>query len=501
MENNIFGNDNNENDDNESHSFDNLNNDDNSNLETNGMNGQHNFNDNGMDKGVDYADNSITHKDGTENIQNKNVFFNNHSQDVNQYTYLNDRGNMEEKYKFDFNRYENSSYHNDMSNIVTMDDKKVKNSYKKVIIVIVVAVLLFTSLFIFYDTVMKDKKPYGNDNTVNNNGLVIKDAPKNNKETSVNGTLDGTAIAEKAKPSIVGVVTYSSTNTIEPSGIGSGIIMSRDGYIITNAHVIDKSSGIKIVLSNGKEYEATMIGIDIKTDLALVKIDVDDLTPAEFGDSNKLKDGEDVMAIGNPSGLELSGSITKGIVSGVNRKITSYGGLLINAIQTDAAINPGNSGGALVNSYGQVIGINTAKIAQQNVEGIGFAIPINDAKPIIDNLMEFGYVKDRVRLGITFVILDEISSKMSNLPIGAYIKAIDERSDMYKKGVRPGDVLLEFNGVPINRDSDLANALLKYKPGQKVRIKIYRKETPIQGKNMDLTITLQEDSPKIFGAN
>lgn len=479
MENNIFDNMNGDNQNDELDTSPNNNNLDNDNVVDNNSSSQFN-----------------------NNYNMGNIFFNNQndvSDNVNRHTYLNDRGNMEEKHKFDFNRYNDIAYQSNLIDGNSINKtQSIKSSHKKIVTIIILIILVFAGLFVASNLFL-NKDSVNKNNNIDNNGLVIKDTPQTNNNVETSGILSGTAVAEKVKPSIVGVVTYSNKNTFEAAGIGSGIIMSDDGYIITNAHVIDKSNGIKIVLSNGDEHEASIIGMDVKTDLAVVKIDANNLTPAEFGDSSKLKEGQDVMAIGNPSGLELSGSITKGIVSGVDRKITSYGGLLINAIQTDAAINPGNSGGALVNEYGQVIGINTAKIAQNDVEGIGFAIPINDAKPIIDNLIQYGYVKDRVRLGITFVMLDEITSKMNNLPIGAYIKAIDERSDMYKKGIRPGDVLLEFNGTPINNEGSLASELLKYKPGQQVRIKIYRKETPTQGKNMDLTITLQEDSPQIFG--
>ena len=201
------------------------------------------------------------------------------------------------------------------------------------------------------------------------------------------------------RPSIVGITVYTQKSSISPSGWASGIIMSEDGYILTNAHVVSNAAAVSVELDNGESYVADVIGYDTKTDLAVMKIDAEGLTPAEFGNSDELRVGERVVVIGNPGGRELSGSAAQGIVSGVNRSLsadsysTSY-------IQTDAAINPGNSGGALANAYGQVVGISSARLASYDYENICFAIPINTAKPIVEQIKATGSFT-RAYLGIT----------------------------------------------------------------------------------------------------
>ena len=206
-------------------------------------------------------------------------------------------------------------------------------------------------------------------------------------------------IAKKAGPAVVGVVSKITTTTYfglsqEQEGGGSGIIINSDGYIITNQHVINGATTVKVVLNNGKEYDAKLIGQDRKTDLAVIKIEETNLPTAELGQSSALEVGELAVAIGNPMGLEFAGSVTAGVISALNRTMT-VDGRQYTLIQTDAAINPGNSGGALVNKYGQVIGINTVKIGASGYEGMGFAIPIDIAMPIINELLESGYVKGR----------------------------------------------------------------------------------------------------------
>jgi serine protease Do len=280
----------------------------------------------------------------------------------------------------------------------------------------------------------------------------------------------------------------------ESTGQGSGIIMSKDGYIITNAHVVEGADGIKVVLDNSEEYEATLVGKDTKTDLAVIKIKANNLTAANFGDSSQMEVGETVIAIGNPSGLDLAGSVTQGIVSAVDRLVKGSSGYSMKCIQTDAAINPGNSGGALVNQYGQVIGINSAKIAATEYEGIGFSIPMNEAKPIIDNLIKYGYIKDRARLGISFQMIDEVYAKIKDVPTGLYIKEIDQTTDTYKKGVRVGDIVTKIDGKKIT-DADAVSELLKTKkPGQTVKLTVYR--LSLTGGNpstFDVTVALGED--------
>ena len=224
--------------------------------------------------------------------------------------------------------------------------------------------------------------------------LQTNSKPSDNT-VSNDGTLTTAQINEKVAPSVVGIVQYQS-NYFEPTGEGSGIILSEDGYIATNAHVIEDADTLEVVLSDGTTYKGTVVGYDSKTDLAVVKIDATGLTPAELGVSSELKVGEKAIAIGNPGGLTYAGSVSEGIISGLNRSLrASTDGYTMNFIQTDAAINPGNSGGALVNEFGQVVGINSQKISGDGYEGIGFAIPIDEALPILEDLMSYGRVTGR----------------------------------------------------------------------------------------------------------
>jgi len=304
------------------------------------------------------------------------------------------------------------------------------------------------------------------------------------------------AIAEKVSPSIVGIqvtVKYRILNPffdISQDGIGegSGIIIREDGYILTNNHVIENAlegssnrlaegSKIEVVLPNDldKKYPAEIVGRDAKTDIAVLKINATNLPVAELGDSDKVKPGELAVAIGNPGGLDYMGSVTAGIISGINRSIVMDNGQKLELIQTDAAINPGNSGGALVNSQGQVIGVNTVKIAATGYEGLGFAIPINKANEIATSLIEHKYVKGRPYLGV-FIdqTFDEEAAKRADVPAGLLVDSVMPFSAAYKAGIQRGDIILEFNGTKVTTFSELEEEKNKYKPGDTVEIKVYR---------------------------
>lgn len=339
----------------------------------------------------------------------------------------------------------------------------------------------------------------------NNAQLILHNKPASSKplaEPSATGELSAVEIAEKVRPSIVGIVTYAPTNgfgssgnsalPFQASGLGSGIIMSEDGYIITNAHVIEGAYGVKVILDNEDEYEAEIVGSDSKTDLAVIKINASNLTYAEFGDSSELKQGETVYVFGNPYGLSLANSMTKGIVSAINRQLKgdSY---TINSIQTDAAINPGNSGGALVNEFGQVVGINSAKIAETDYEGIGFAIPISEAKPIIDELIQYGYVTGRVKLGVQVVPIDETLAKYNNIPTGIMLVGIDEDSSFVGSNVAVGDVIVEVNGTAVADTEVLAGLLKEFDPGDQVKVRLYRRQQNGIEKYFEVTVPLVED--------
>jgi len=297
------------------------------------------------------------------------------------------------------------------------------------------------------------------------------------------------AIAEKVGPSIVGIkVTYNLTSfdffgdtQSEAKGEGSGIIVRKDGYILTNYHVIEnayeskKQTGkVDVYLPNNKKpISAKIIGGDQRTDLAVIKIDQDNLPEAELGRSSKVKAGELAVAIGNPLGMEFAGSVTAGVISAVNRSIEVEGRKL-NLIQTDAAINPGNSGGALVNSKGQVIGVNTIKMASTGVEGLGFAIPIDEVKPIMEQLIKHQYVKGRPQIGINGRTIDEDLSDYYHIPIGVYILQVTPFSGAEKAGIQVGDVIIEIQGKSIKTIEELNDLKKSYKVGDVLKVIIIR---------------------------
>lgn len=283
-----------------------------------------------------------------------------------------------------------------------------------------------------------------------------------------------TRIFEKVDPSVVSINVYTGTS-VSPASSGTGIVMSEDGYIITNAHVVDGGTSVNVVFNDGTQMRGTIVGSDAETDIAVVKVSANGLTAAEFGDSDDLKIGERAIAIGNAGGL--ASTCTEGIISGLKRDLNSSARSL-RLIQTSAAINPGNSGGPLVNRYGQVIGITSAKIASVDYEGIGFAIPITDALPIIQSLIENGYVTGRAVLGVQVIELNDSNGPINGLPNhGVYIASITVGSDLANKGVRERDVIVEANGVKINKSNDLLTELEKFKPGEKMDLVIYRPET------------------------
>lgn len=315
-------------------------------------------------------------------------------------------------------------------------------------------------------------------------------------------------VAKKILPSIVGIkIEYTVTSpfsyfggggTSTATASGSGIIISEDGYIVTNNHVVDTSSSssysyynvseatsVKVKLYNDDTvYDAKIIGKDAKTDLAVLKIDAQNLQPAEFANSNEIEIGEFVMAVGNPLGLE--NSITDGIVSAINREVSSSDGTVYTCIQTNAAINSGNSGGALVNSEGKVIGINTLKLSGSDVEGIGFAIPINSTLDIIDELIDHNKVL-RPYIGISTQDLDEATARRNNLVVGIYIKAIEDFSAAEKAGLKAGDVIVKANGKSISTFDELESAKNALKIGDELTLTVYR-----NGSEIDVTVVLQE---------
>ena len=334
-----------------------------------------------------------------------------------------------------------------------------------------------------------------------------EDEEQQEKQLDLNGVLTSEQIATKVMPSIVGVVVYTEESALQNQAYseGSGIIMSEDGYIITNAHVVmqeDESSGaistkpvdkIEIYLNNEDYCQARLIGVDTRTDLAVVKIEKKNLVAAEFGDSISLKVGELAVAIGNPTGRTLSSSFTQGVISGTDRTIAiGSSGYTMGCIQTDAAINPGNSGGALVNKYGQVVGINSSKIAATEFEGIGFAIPIHEAKPVLESLIHNGYVAGRVRIGITFQSIPQAMAELRGTPAGLRVVQVDQATDAYQKGVQPGDIITKLDGKDVITIKEISEVLNQKEPGDSVKLTIYRAKNG-KTKTFEIEVVLQED--------
>ena len=293
--------------------------------------------------------------------------------------------------------------------------------------------------------------------------------------------------------SVIDSVVSISSMTSSGTSSGTGIIMSPDGYVITNHHVITGALVISVLTNDNQEYEAALVGSDEMSDLAVLKIDARGLQAAEFGDSSKLRVGDSVVAIGDPLGVQLRGTMTNGIISAINRDLT-VGDRTMTLIQTNAALNNGNSGGPLINCYGQVIGINTVKMssyytATASVEGLGFAIPISVAKPIIDELIENGYVAGRPAIGISGDSLPSYYRTYYRLPDGVYVTSVNEGSDAKAKGIREGDIVTAINGERISSIDELNTVKNQYAAGDEVTLTVYR-----SGTYYEVTVTLVDQA-------
>ncbi|MDD6024931.1 MAG: trypsin-like peptidase domain-containing protein [Oscillospiraceae bacterium] len=291
-------------------------------------------------------------------------------------------------------------------------------------------------------------------------------------------------IYKRTIPSVVSILATTSNGTAS----GTGIILSADGYIVTNYHVVTTAEAVNVILSDGREYRATRVGGDETSDLMVLKIDETGLTPATFGDSESTQVGETVVAIGDPLGIELRGTMTRGIICGIHRDVV-VGDRTMTLMQTDAALNSGNSGGPLVNMKGQVIGINALKLTSgyTAVEGIGFAIPISDAKPIVDELMEKGFVSGRPAIGITVETLDSKVVLYYRLPGRLCIASVDSSSDAYKQGVEQGDVIIAINGHAVSSTDEFNTIKNDYAAGDTVTLTLYR-----DGEQFDVDVKLMD---------
>ena len=315
--------------------------------------------------------------------------------------------------------------------------------------------------------------------------ILLNPSPTSVPNPSQEAGLSLQDIYEKSIGSVVSIACSG-----EVSSTGTGVVLTESGYVITNCHVVEGARNITVILNDLRQFEATLVGADSVSDLAVLHIGAEGLTPAEFGDSTVLRVGDSVVAIGDPLGIELRGTMTNGIVSAINRDVTT-GGRTLTLIQTNAALNSGNSGGPLINCYGQVIGINTMKIgdfaASEGVEGLGFAIPSSTVKEIADQLISQGYVSGRPSLGITGESVSSFYQLYYRLPSGLYISRIDPECDAARKGVKEGDILISVGDARITTPDELTAALAGCEVGDTVRIIIFR-----SGKQYSADITLHE---------
>ncbi len=332
-------------------------------------------------------------------------------------------------------------------------------------------------------------------------------------ENSDTAELTTEEVVEKVLPSVVGIESqftvtsnsnhgyffgYNIPSESTSTGTGTGVVITENGYIVTNAHVIYDSQygagladNISVLINDDERYDAEVIGYATDCDLAVLKIKAEGLTPAEFGDSDSLKLGESVTAIGNPLGFELRNTVTRGIVSGLNRNIT-INEKSMNLIQTDTAINSGNSGGPLINKYGQVIGINSSKMSssyygEASIEGIGFAIPSNEVSAIVDDIMEYGYVTGKPQLGISCQDVTETVSKMYNMPIGVYVVEVTDGSAAENAGLKSGDIITEVDGVEVATYDELNSQKNMHSAGDTIEITYIR-----NGEEHKTTVELDE---------
>ena len=319
--------------------------------------------------------------------------------------------------------------------------------------------------------------------------MNLQAAPKGIDNIPEGGGMALQDIYTRNIPSVVSITCQGSRSTSS----GTGVVLSSDGYIVTNAHVVENAHTYSVQLTDDRTFSARLVGCDDISDLAVLRIDCTDLTPAQFGDSSTLRVGDTVVAIGDPLGAAFRGTYTNGIVSAINRDV-DMNGRTMTLIQTNAALNSGNSGGPLINCYGQVIGINTMKIGAftdtAGVEGLGFAIPSTQVKEIVDQIVAQGYVSGRPTLGITGEALSTFYQHYYRMPAGLYITNVDPGSDAASKGIQEGDMLLYLDNTRIVSADDLKNAVYEYEVGEVVEAIIYSR-----GQQYRVELTLSEDVP------
>jgi len=393
----------------------------------------------------------------------------------------------------------------ELKTITRVRDNEKKKSFKKYIAIAVAAAIVNVAALggLFAVGYQMGSGKIGTANKTNVLSALNSEPSKNNPDNTstvanTGSELTTVEISKKVGPAVVGItstiqspMSIFNASTIS-EGTGSGIIISGDGYVVTNNHVIEGASSVRVTLNTGSEYEAKVIGADSRTDLAVLKISPDEqLTVAELGDSSAIEVGERAVAIGNPLGMEFFGSTTQGIISAINRTIT-VDNRTMSVIQTDAAINEGNSGGALVNAYGQVIGINAVKISSSTVEGMGFAIPISEAKPVIEDLIKYGYVKGRPVIGISSRDVTEYMANRQGWPVGVQVMAAQVGSGAEIAGLEQGDIITKADGKKVTSTDELNEIKDSHKPGEVLKLEVWKYET---GLTTTVSVKLTEERP------
>lgn len=348
-----------------------------------------------------------------------------------------------------------------------------------------------------YWVVKEDSKNILVDNTKDDSTILIGDW----ENTVINAeTVDTSKVMTPAEVyatnvnATVGIATSVTTNywgyQTTSAASGSGFILSNDGYIVTNYHVVEDSTSISVALYDGTTYDAKIVGYDANNDIAVLKVEAENLTPVIIGDSENMNVGDTVLAIGNPLG-ELTFSLTHGVISAMNRQVTLSSGSTMNLIQTDCSINSGNSGGALFNLYGEVVGITNAKYSnngdtsEASIENIGFAIPISQVISIIESIIEKGYIA-KPYIGVSVMDVSQ-ETQSYGLPEGAAVKDVTADSPSEKAGLKVNDIITKVNDTDISGSQDLVSIVGKAVPGDVLVLSVYR-----QGKTLEITITVGE---------
>lgn len=385
--------------------------------------------------------------------------------------------------------------------MVRVKEKKKKG--KGIVITLAVALASFGagSLYTSYSWIQDQKTQLSNQ--VTNQSNINKPTTNVSQTSAITSgkSLSVAEVAHLAADSVVEITTESVANDMfmrqyVTEGAGSGVIISEDGYIATNNHVIEGASKIVVRLTDGKEYEAKLIGTDTQTDVAVIKVDGVTLQPVTLGDSDAIGVGDTAIAIGNPLG-ELGGTVTNGIISALDRQIVLENQTMT-LLQTNAAINPGNSGGGLFNDQGQLIGLVVAKSSGSNVEGLGFAIPVNVVKEVVESIINVGYVQGRPVLGVSVISVDsaQLAYQYGLNQLGVYVAGLTEGTKAEASGLQVGDCLIAVDDTQISSTSDLTKILQSHEVGDKVSVMVSR-----NGKMITLEVELSESKPTAASSN